>query len=231
MNRIAAEITLTEKQEKILHQLSKGRTVPAHLQQRATILLHCAQGKTNLKIMGELGVHRKTIAKWRTRWTGNQEKLSEIENQEQGLAYQRTIERILSDTTRSGTPPKFTAEQICQIIHVACESPQENDSPFNHCSLSSLADELAKRKIVERISTSQLHVFLKSGQDKVKQWIHTPIKDEETFNSEVKTVCDIYANATELNESGTHVISCDEKSGIQALEREITPMIAGQVEH
>lgn len=65
----------------------------------------------------------------------------------------------------------------------------------------------------------------------MKQWIHTPIEDEETFNTEVKTVCDIYANAIELNESGTHVISCDEKSGIQALEREITPMIAGQVEH
>jgi len=64
----------------------------------------------------------------------------------------------------------------------------------------------------------------------VKQWIHTPIEDEEAFNEEVKTVCDIYANAIELNETGVHVISCDEKSGMQALEREITPMTPIHVE-
>jgi len=64
----------------------------------------------------------------------------------------------------------------------------------------------------------------------VKQWIHTPIEDEEGFNEEVKTVCDIYANAIELNEAGVHVISCDEKSGMQALEREITPMTSAHVE-
>jgi len=40
----------------------------------------------------------------------------------------------------------------------------------------------------------------------------------------VKTVCDVYANAINLKKTGVHVISCDEKSGMQALEREITPM-------
>jgi hypothetical protein len=58
----------------------------------------------------------------------------------------------------------------------------------------------------------------------VVQWIHTPIEDEELFNQEVKTVCDIYQKAIELNQEGVHVISCDEKSGMQALEREITPL-------
>ena len=65
---------------------------------------------------------------------------------------------------------------------------------------------------------------------KVKQWIHTPIEDEEKFNDEVKKVCDIYADAIELKKSGVHVVSCDEKSGMQALEREITPMTSAHVE-
>ena len=51
-----------------------------------------------------------------------------------------------------------------------------------------------------------------------------PIEDEESFNEEVKTVCDIYQKSIELNKEGIHVISCDEKSGMQALEREITPL-------
>ncbi len=64
----------------------------------------------------------------------------------------------------------------------------------------------------------------------MKQWLHTPIEDEATFHDEVKIVCDIYADAIELKADGTHVISCDEKSGMQALERKITPMTPKQVE-
>lgn len=43
-------------------------------------------------------------------------------------------------------------------------------------------------------------------------------------------VCDIYADAIELKKSGVHVISCDEKSGMQALEREVTLMTSSHVE-
>jgi len=31
----------------------------------------------------------------------------------------------------------------------------------------------------------------------VEQWIHTPIEDDAAFADEVKTVCDIYADAIE----------------------------------
>lgn len=169
MARIAKKITLTKKQKKILRSLSNSRTVPAHLQQRALILCIVSKEKTNLEIMDESGVQKKTISKWRTRWAENEEKLFTIENVEQGIAYQRSIERVLSDAPRSGTPCKFTAEQICLIINVACESPEDNDLPLSHWSLPSLTDELVKREIVDSISTSQLQVFLKSGQYKTPQ--------------------------------------------------------------
>lgn len=122
-----------------------------------------------MEIMTELGIHKKTIGKWRNRWIQNKERLSAFENDEEGIAYQRLIEEILSDSPRSGAPSKFTAEQICFIMNVACESPEASDLPLSHWSLSSLADELAKRNIVESISTSQLHVFLKSGRYKAPQ--------------------------------------------------------------
>ena len=169
MARIAEKITLTEKQEQILRLFSNSRTISVHLQLRATILLCCSEGKTNTEIMAELGVHKKTISKWRNRWAVNKEKLSGIENKEKGIAYQRLIEEILGDYPRSGAPSKFSAEQICLIMNVACESPEANDLPLSHWSLSSLANELVKRKIVESISTSQLQVFLKSGECETSQ--------------------------------------------------------------
>jgi len=44
-------------------------------------------------------------------------------------------------------------------------------------------------------------------------------KEPETFDEQVRVVCDLYHQAIELYEKGTHVISTDEKTGMQALER------------
>lgn len=45
-------------------------------------------------------------------------------------------------------------------------------------------------------------------------------------------VCDHYRQAQELHQQGTHLVSTDEKTGIQALERKraTRPMIPGQIE-
>jgi len=166
MARIARKITLTKKQEEALLPLSKSRTLSAHLQERASIILLCAKGKSNIEVMNELGIHKKTVSKWRNRWVSHQDRRLKIDEKEKGIAYQRHIETILNDAPRSGTPCKFTAEQICLIMNVACESPDKNSLPLSHWSLSTLVDELVKRGIVKNISTSQLQVFLKSGKYK-----------------------------------------------------------------
>lgn len=46
----------------------------------------------------------------------------------------------------------------------------------------------------------------------------------------MKNICDIYQDAMELQKQGINVISTDEKTGIQAVERKITQMKPGQVE-
>jgi len=58
------------------------------------------------------------------------------------------------------------------------------------------------------------------------------VDDEATFRQEVRTVCRLYHQAEELHQAGVHVISLDEKTGMQALERlhPTRPMAAGQPE-
>jgi hypothetical protein len=45
------------------------------------------------------------------------------------------------------------------------------------------------------------------------------VEDPVAFPGEVRTVCKLYHQAQELKEQGVHLISTDEKTGIQALER------------
>ncbi|MGZ8915819.1 MAG: transposase, partial [Methylobacter sp.] len=44
-------------------------------------------------------------------------------------------------------------------------------------------------------------------------------RDEADFRKGVREICTLYHQAQELHESGTHLVSVDEKTGIQALER------------
>ena len=53
-----------------------------------------------------------------------------------------------------------------------------------------------------------------------RYWLNNERNEEpERFDQQVETVCDLYAAAPILHEQGEHLMSCDEKTGIQALER------------
>lgn len=60
--------------------------------------------------------------------------------------------------------------------------------------------------------------------------MHTPIEDEALFNGQVASICKLYHDAPELHAQGIHLVSCDEKTGIQALEQKMTPMKVGRAE-
>jgi len=66
----------------------------------------------------------------------------------------------------------------------------------------------------------------------IEYWLNAKPKDPEKFVEEVAEVCELYKQANELHEQGTHLLSVDEKTGIQALERaaESLPMRPGLVE-
>ena len=57
-------------------------------------------------------------------------------------------------------------------------------------------------------------------------------EDPETFEQGIREICATYHEAVAPEANGTHVVSCDEKTGIQALERkqETLPTRAGLIE-
>lgn len=165
----AEKPNLTEKQSKILKEIVNSRTSRHDHIQRAKIILYSFEGMSDRKLANYLSIGRVAIATWRKRWLNNTEQLSLIDNEEFGVDYKNSILNILSDAPRSGTPAKFSPEQICQIINVACERPEDLGLPLSHWSLTSLVDEVVKRKIVDSISVSQLSVFLKSSKNKTTQ--------------------------------------------------------------
>ena len=162
MSHVAPTIKLTQKQANILTKISTSRSLPKSLITRAQIILHASKGLQNKEISPKVSLTREMVGVWRKRWNAAQEILLEMEKKgEEEVKYKQKINAILSDNEKPGVTPKFTAEQVCQILAVACEKPEDSNLPLSHWSLPALRLEVIKREIVANISVTHLSRFLK----------------------------------------------------------------------
>jgi len=234
MSGKAAKIVLTEKQQSVLEQIRRSRTAPQRLVQRVSIILLAFGGLLNVDIAPKVALARKQVGLWRRRWQQSFDALVAIECHETPAELRRAIEDVLNDAPRSGSTGTFTAEQVTQILAVACESPEQSGRPIDRWTHRELADEVIARGIVESISISQVGRYLAQAElqpHRSKYWLNTKEKDPEVFQQQVETVCQTYLEAPALYfQENTHTVSVDEMPGIQALERiaKTIPMQSGQ---
>jgi len=154
-------VTTTELQQKALEQIAKStRAAHAHVM-RARIILRAHAGQRNVVIADELNCDRGTVKIWRGRWSEKQSTLAEAEGDVTEGGYRKLVEAALSDEARSGRPNTFTAEQLCQIIAVAVQPPEEYGCPVTHWTPQELAQVVIKEGIVNSISPRHVGRFLK----------------------------------------------------------------------
>lgn len=96
--KIAPIIQLTKTERGELEKLCRGRSVSVRLAERATIVLHAADGKRNDEIGELLGMSRQKAGRWRARYA------------EHGLA------GIEKDAPRPGRFPKVSAADQAAIV-------------------------------------------------------------------------------------------------------------------
>jgi hypothetical protein len=234
MSGKAAKITLTEQQEIILRRIRCSTTASQRLVQRVGIILLAFAGSLNVGIATAVGLARKQVGVWRRRWQQSFDALVAIECRETQAELRRAIEDVLNDAPRSGSAGRFTAEQVTQVLAVACEEPEQSGRPVDRWTHRELADEVIHRKIVPSISVSQVGRYLAQAElqpHRSKYWLNTKEKDPEVFQQQVETVCQTYLEAPGLYfQENTHTVSVDEMPGVQALERiaRTIPMQPGQ---
>lgn len=160
-------IHLTEKQRTILQEIVRCRHSPQYETIRARIILEADSGARNKHIADNFDVGRQMVCVWRTRWAKAAENLGQIESENDDKKLFNSIRTVLADDPRSGCPPKFTPEQICQIVALACsESPADSERPVSHWTRRELADEAIQREIVQNISPRTVgRFFLSRGSE------------------------------------------------------------------
>jgi transposase len=191
-----------------------------HYKIRSQIILNAAKGWSTNTIEENMGIYRKTVKRWRDRFSKARGALNRID-MDSPHKLRSSIEKILSDEQRPGGPPKFTDEQVAAIIAISCESPEKFELPISHWTPEMLRFQAIELKIVESISIRQIGRFLKERDLKphsIHCWLNPNIENMEQFKEAVSHICEIYLSAEALSEEGVHVFSTDEKMGIQARE-------------
>ena len=199
-------VSITRQEQERLEALVRQRTAPQRDVLRAQIVLLAQAGQSTQAIAGALNVSQRMVCKWRGRSS-------------------RLGSDGLKELPRAGRPRRISTAERLQLVSLACE-PAEVDGRTTP-TLDDLVERSMERGIVATISRSQLHRILQAGDlhpHHVKQWLHSP---DPEFKAKVNVICGLYQKAPK----GSVVLSIDEKTGIQAIERKHLdrPPSAGRV--
>lgn len=195
-------VVLTAVEESILSARARSATSAHRDVIRARIVLGAARGVSNNSIAAELGLHVDTVRKWRRRFAT------------EGLPG-------LEDLPRSGRPRVFTPVQVAEVKALACTLPAETGAPLSRWSSADLAAEVVTREVAKTISAATVRRWL--AGDAIKPWQHRSwiFPRDPDFATKAARVLDLYARRWKGRRlrADEYVISADEKSQLQALQR------------
>lgn len=202
----SSPISISKAQREALERIVRKHTSPQNKVTRAKIILLADEGHGVRETSRWLGISRSQVLRWRRRWLEADCLVD--------------VSQVLADAPRPGAPATYTPEQICGIIAMACECPEDSDRPISHWTQQEIADEAIKRGIVDNISqrsTGRFCHYADLQPHRVRGWLTS--KQDEQFDKKCQDICDTYKQAPEREKKGEKTISIDEMTGIQALER------------
>jgi putative transposase len=144
-------LSVSDIERNELQRMVRGHTTAQQVALRARIILEADAGKNNSQIARELGLSVETVRAWRKRWLALQSvALTDL-----------SVQDRLSDVPRPGRRSQISAEQLCQLVAMACEQPKER--PISQWTGREIADEAMSRGIVKQISPRHAARLLKKG--------------------------------------------------------------------
>jgi transposase len=198
----APHIILSQNARTDLQTLARAHSTPQSLGLRARIVLRAADTDTptNLQIGRDLGCSNHTVGKWRRRYLAR------------GCSG-------LQDALRPGRPRTIASPTRVKVISVASAFPQDQERTVTRWTLDEIVATLLEALHTDAISRSSIWRILQDidlKPHKSEYWLHS---HDEHFDAKAHTICQLYAKALESYKHGRLVICCDEKTGMQVLER------------
>lgn len=217
MGRKASSITLTAEDRNYLETQTRARTIQAQTVNRARILLLKADGCSIDDIADKVGINRKSVMLCLKKYADG------------------GVENALFDAPGRGRNAEITDEEKAWIINIACQKPKDlgySAETWTYARLTSHINKSAEAAGFIRLSTihkSTVHKILDDAEIKPFRTRYYCEKRDPDFDSKMHNVLLVYKQLSfQFDENGqllpwkedeeiVHVLSYDEKPGIQAI--------------
>lgn len=217
MGRNTSSIELTTADREYLELQTRTRTIQAQTVNRARIILLRADGLSIDDIADKVGMNRKSVMLC----------LNKFKN--------GGIENALFDAPGRGRNAEITDEEKAWIINIACQKPTDfgySAETWTYAKLTSHINKTAEAAGFVRLSTihkSTVNTILDESDIKPHKITYYCENRDTDFDSKMHNVLLVYKQLSfQFDESGSfipfeadgqmiHVLSYDEKPGIQAI--------------
>lgn len=214
------KFTLEDKHKIDLEKLARSGMTPVLISQRAKILLLKSEGLSSNAIADKLGVNRHTVELWVKKYRNR--------------TSQQSLDDLLNVDEGRGRKEEISGEAKTWLISVACTQPKDLGYAAETWTTSALTKHINKTAAdagFERLSTiseSGVYKILDKADIKPFRIQYYCERRDPEFESKMHNVLLVYKQLSlQFDEDGnllpfedgavTHVLSYDEKPGIQAI--------------
>lgn len=217
MGRKSSTLVLTAEDREYLEAQTRARTIQAQTASRARILLLKADGCSIDDIADKVGLNRKSVMLCISKYNNG------------------GVENALFDAPGRGRNAEITDDEKAWIINIACQKPKDFGyaaETWTYAKLTSHINKNAEATGYTRLSTihkSTVHTILDEAEIKPFKIRYYCENRDPDFDSKMHNVLLVYKQLSmQFDEDGNllpwsdnnevvHMLSYDEKPGIQAI--------------
>lgn len=213
MEKRNTKITLSSKEIEYLETQTRARTIQAQTVTRAKVLLLRSEGNTIEYISDKLDINRNSVILCLKKYL------------------EGGVKNALFDAPGRGRNPEITDDEKSWIISVACQKPADlgySAETWTYVRLTKHINENAESAGFPRLSTiakATVNRVLKSADIKPYKITYYCEKRDTEFDTKMHNVLLVYKQLSFFDdeemiiceEQSVHVLSYDEKPGIQAI--------------
>lgn len=119
---------------------------------------------------------------------------------------------------RVGRGP-FPPDEQLEVVTLATSKTSDHQCVASQWSLDDLAAELVNRHADEAMTRSTIQRVLAAADLKPHRSVYLLNSHDPDFDAKARDICKLYVDAPRLHQRGELVVCCDEKTGMQILQR------------